>query len=102
MKNIDNRFGNADELNELISVAHQHGMNVLLDYVAHHVHQNHGLVKQKPQWFTPLYLTDGSLNTERWDEHRLTTWFDTFLPTWKFSDDDVVNALTDTSHVLGK
>jgi cyclomaltodextrinase len=97
MKNIDNRFGNADELNELISVAHQHGMNVLLDYVAHHVHQNHGLVKQKPQWFTPLYLTDGSLNTERWDEHRLTTWFDTFLPTWKFSDDDVVNALTDTA-----
>jgi len=97
MNNIDNRFGNDAEFNELIHVAHQHQMNVLLDYVAHHVHQNHPLVTEKPEWFTPLYLPDGSMNTEKWDEHRLTTWFDTFLPTWKFADKVVVNALTDTA-----
>jgi glycosidase len=70
---------------------------VVLDYVAHHVHQEHLLYKQHPEWTTPLYLPDGTMNTEKWDEHRLTTWFDTFLPTWDFSKKEVVEALTDTA-----
>ncbi len=37
------------------------------------------------------------MNTELWDEQRLTTWFDTFLPTWDFSKPEVVEALTDTA-----
>ena len=84
-------------MKELLSTAHAKGMNVILDYVAHHVHQDHPLYKQKPEWTTPLYLPDGTMNTEKWDEHRLTTWFDTFLPTWKFADHAVVDALTDTA-----
>ena len=36
------------------------------------------LMDVHPDWTTKLYLPDGSLNTERWDEYRLTTWFDTF------------------------
>lgn len=97
LRQIDNRFGDEAALKELIDVAHQHQMNVVLDYVAHHVHQEHPLYKQKPEWTTPLYLPDGTMNTEKWDEHRLTTWFDTFLPTWKFADHQVVEALTDTA-----
>lgn len=97
LKQIDNRFGDEASLKELIDVAHQHNMNVIIDYVAHHVHQDHPLYKQKPEWTTPLYLPDGTMNTEKWDEHRLTTWFDTFLPTWKFADHEVVEALTDTA-----
>lgn len=97
LRSIDNRFGNEAAMDELLSIAHANNMNVILDYVAHHVHQEHPLYKQKPEWTTPLYLPDGSMNTEKWDEHRLTTWFDTFLPTWKFSDHNVVEALTDTA-----
>jgi cyclomaltodextrinase len=97
LKNIDNRFGNDASMKELIAVAHEHHLNVILDYVAHHVHQNHPLIQQKPEWTTPLYLPDGTMNTEKWDEHRLTTWFDTFLPTWKFDNHEVVEALTDTA-----
>ena len=97
LRNIDNRFGNDAQFKELISVAHKNNMNVILDYVAHHVHQNHPLIKQKPEWTTPLYLPDGTMNTEKWDEYRLTTWFDTFLPTWKFASHEVVSALTDTA-----
>lgn len=97
LKVIDNRFGHEQAMKELIDVAHQHNMNVILDYVAHHVHQEHPLYKEKPEWTTPLYLPDGTMNTEKWDEHRLTTWFDTFLPTWKFADHEVVEALTDTA-----
>lgn len=97
LKEIDDRFGNDKQFRELLDVAHQNNMNVILDYVAHHVHENHPLVKSKPEWTTPLYLPDGTMNTEKWDEYRLTTWFDTFLPTWKFEDHAVVEALTDSA-----
>ncbi len=97
LRSIDNRFGNDAQLRELISVAHENKMNVVLDYVAHHVHKDHPLYKQKPDWTTPLYLPDGRMNTELWDEQRLTTWFDTFLPTWNFENPQVVHALTDTA-----
>ncbi|MFN0032329.1 MAG: alpha-amylase family glycosyl hydrolase [Flavobacteriales bacterium] len=97
LRTIDNRFGNDTQMKELLSVAHANNMNVILDYVAHHVHQEHPLYKQKPDWTTPLYLPDGRMNTELWDEQRLTTWFDTFLPTWNFANEDVVHALTDTA-----
>ena len=97
LRSIDNRLGSDAAMKELLSTAHAKGMNVILDYVAHHVHQDHPLYKQKPEWTTPLYLPDGTMNTEKWDEHRLTTWFDTFLPTWKFADHAVVEALTDTA-----
>jgi glycosidase len=97
LRSLDDRFGTKEDLRELIKTAHDNGLNVILDYVAHHVHQDHPLYKSKPEWTTPLYLPDGTMNTEKWDEHRLTTWFDTFLPTWDFSKPEVVDALSDTA-----
>ncbi len=97
LRSIDDRMGNEAQLRELLSVAHENKINVILDYVAHHVHQDHPLYKQKPDWTTPLYLPDGRMNTELWDEERLTTWFDTFLPTWNFENPQVIHALTDTA-----
>jgi glycosidase len=84
-------------MQELISEAHKQNINVILDYVAHHVHQEHPLVKLKPEWFTPLYLPDGTINTERWDDQRLTTWFDVFMPTLDLRKPEVVNPMTDTA-----
>ena len=46
-----------------------------------------------------LYLEDGSLNTEKWDSHRLTTWFDTHLPTLDLRRPEVVNPMTDSALV---
>lgn len=94
---IDDRLGSEASFKELLDIAHEKNMNVILDYVAHHVHQEHPLIKTHPEWTTPLYLPDGTMNTEKWDEHRLTTWFDTFLPTWDFSKKEVVEALTDSA-----
>jgi glycosidase len=94
---IDFRFGSEAELNELIAEAHKRNMNVILDYVANHVHQDHPLYKQHPDWATSLYLPDGSLNTERWDEYRLTTWFDTFLPTLDLERPEVYEPMTDSA-----
>ncbi|MFN2430988.1 MAG: alpha-amylase family glycosyl hydrolase [Cryomorphaceae bacterium] len=94
---VDHRFGIDSSLSELISEAHQGNMNVILDYVANHVHEEHPVYQQHPEWATELYLPDGSLNTEKWDEYRLTTWFDTFMPTLDLRKNEVVEAMTDSA-----
>jgi len=94
---VDTRFGTNDELKKLVSKAHEHNINVLLDYVANHVHEAHPLYKQHPEYATPLHLPDGTLNVARWDEYRLTTWFDTFMPSLDYSNPKVVNMMTDSA-----
>lgn len=93
----DRRFGSMDEFNALVGSAHDHGLNVLVDYVANHVHEEHPAYQQHPDWATNLYLPDGRENTQLWDEQRLTTWFDTFMPTLDFSRPEVVDAMTDSA-----
>ena len=93
----DPRYCTEAELKKFIEVSHRYHKNVYLDYVAHHIHQSHPLYKQRPDWYTPLYLPNGKKNTELWDEQRLTTWFDDFMPTFNFFKPEVVNALTDSA-----
>jgi len=94
---IDDRYGTEDDLHELVSVAHEYNMNVLLDIVANHVHEEHPVYREHPEWATELHLPDGSLNTERWDEYRLTTWFDVFLPTLDLAKPEVYEMLSDSA-----
>ena len=94
---VDFRFGSNNELKELVKQAHNYKINVLLDYVANHVHEEHPLYKQHPEFATNLYLPDGTLNVEKWDEQRLTTWFDTFMPSLDYSNPKVVSMMTDSA-----
>ena len=94
---VDDRFGSNQELKELVTNAHAKNMNILLDYVAHHVHELNPLYQKHPEYFTSLYLPDGTLNTERWNDHRLTTWFDTFMPTIDFANPTVIEMMTDSA-----
>lgn len=96
---IDNRFGDSAVVQTLLDEAHARGLNVVLDYVANHVHQNHPVYQNHPEWATSLYLPDGTLNTEKWDEHRLTTWFDNHLPTLDLRKREVVEPMTDSALV---
>ncbi|MTI22291.1 alpha-amlyase [Fulvivirga sp. RKSG066] len=96
-KVVDYRFGTSEEMHSLVNSAHSSDMNVLLDYVANHVHELHPVYQNNKDWATDLYLPDGSLNTERWDEHRLTTWFDTFMPTLDLSRMEIVDPMTDSA-----
>lgn len=95
----DVRFGSPEEVKELLNSAHEDNFNVLIDYVANHVHEQHPVYVDHPDWATPLYLPDGSLNTERWDDQRLTTWFDTFMPTLDLRKKEVVDPMTDSALV---
>jgi cyclomaltodextrinase / maltogenic alpha-amylase / neopullulanase len=93
---VDARFGSNGLFGEVIKMAHAQNTNIVLDFVAHHVHTDHPLYKLHPDWVTPLYLPDGSMNTERWDDHRLTTWFDIFLPTLNFENKAVRELVADS------
>ncbi len=95
----DPRFATPDELHTFLGNAHRNGLNVILDYVANHVHQEHPVYQSYPEWATELYLPDGTLNTERWDDHRLTTWFDTFMPTLDLRRQEIVDVMTDSALV---
>ena len=95
----DKRFASEKELRLFLDEAHADNKNVLLDYVANHVHKSHPIYKEHPDWATDLYLPDGTMNTEKWDEQRLTTWFDTFMPTLDLRKPEIVEPMTDSALV---
>ena len=94
---LDSRFGTPDELHSLLDSAHAHGINVVLDYVANHMHINSPTLQAHPDWHTDSILPDGRRNFELWDDARLTTWFDTHIPTLDLEREEVCEAMTDSA-----
>lgn len=95
---VEEKFGSFNDLKELINTAHKHGMKILLDYVSHHVHQEHPFYKNHPEWFGTLKLPDGRLNLRMWDEFRLTTWFEPYMPSFDFQkSDEATNVMSDNA-----
>ena len=94
---VDSRFGNEKLLKELVNDAHNKGINIILDFVSNHVHQDNQVIKEHPNWSTEIDLPDGTKNLRLWDSHRLTTWFDTFLPTWNFDIEEVKDYVSDSA-----
>ena len=94
---IDDRFGSPEELRELLDVAHDNGLNVILDYVANHLHINSPVLQEHPDWVTELMLPDGRKNLGLWDEQRLTTWFDEHIPSLDHERVEVVEPMTDSA-----
>lgn len=92
---IDSRFGTPKELKEMVKTAHNKGVNIILDYVANHVHEENIMFQSNPEWATPLHLPDGSKNIGRWEDQRYTTWFDEFLPTLDYFNPEVVDTMTE-------
>lgn len=91
----EEKFGSIEKLKELVATAQKHGIKILLDIVANHVHQNHPFFKEKPEWFGNLNLPDGRLNLRLWDEYRLTTWFEPYLPKFNYvGSKDAIDFMT--------
>ena len=95
----DHRFATPEELHLFLDDAHSKEQNVLLDYVANHVHKLHPIYQNHPNWATNEYTEDGRPNTQLWDEERLTTWFDTFMPTLELRNDTVADWMSDSALV---
>jgi cyclomaltodextrinase / maltogenic alpha-amylase / neopullulanase len=97
-KNVEEKFGTMADLKDVIAKAHAHGMRVLLDFVAHHVHIDHPFYKQHPEWFGTLDLPDGRKNLRLWDEFRLTTWFEPYMPSFDYTKSkDALEAVSDNA-----
>ncbi|MBQ3070734.1 MAG: alpha-glucosidase C-terminal domain-containing protein [Tidjanibacter sp.] len=95
---IDKRFGTDEELRTMLAEAHKGDMNVILDYVANHLHINSPVLKEHPDWTTDLMLPDGRKNIGLWDgETRLTTWFDEHIPTLDTRREEVCQPMTDSA-----
>ncbi|MBK7108049.1 MAG: alpha-amylase [Bacteroidetes bacterium] len=97
LSQVDMRFGTNALFKSLVSDAHNNDMNVYLDYVSNHIHIEHPLWKEHPEWFSPLVLPDGRNNLRLWDEYRLTTWFEPYMPSFDHSQPIVANAVADSA-----
>ncbi len=95
---VDRRFGDMDLLQKLVEHAHQRGLKVMLDFVSNHVHIKHPYYTKHRNWFGSVDLPDGRKNLRLWDEFRLTTWFETFLPSFDYPGSDAaVETMTDNA-----
>nr|HQI42209.1 alpha-amylase family glycosyl hydrolase [Ignavibacteriaceae bacterium] len=79
---VEEHFGNMNLVKKFVELAHQKKSSVFLDYVAHHVHKEHWMWKDHRDWFGNYNLPNGRLNLRLWDEYRLTTWFEPYMPSF--------------------
>jgi len=97
-RKVDHRFGDDFTLKKLVARAHRDEMNVLLDFVSNHVHEDHMLYKRDTTIGTVFHLPDGRKNLRLWDgETRLTTWFDTFMPSIDLEREELSQMMADTA-----
>jgi cyclomaltodextrinase / maltogenic alpha-amylase / neopullulanase len=94
---LDPHFGEMQTLKELVVKAHNRKIKVLLDFVGHHVHIEHPFWKEHPEWFGSLNLPNGKKNLRLWDEQRLTTWFEPYLPTFNYSNLAALDTMTNNA-----
>jgi len=94
-REVDPRYGSSTQLKQMVDLSHDDDMKVLLDFVSNHVHQDHPYFKDHRDWFGQVTLPNGEINIRNWsDETRLTTWFDTFIPSFDFpSSPDAMNQI---------
>ncbi|MGX8694901.1 MAG: alpha-amylase family glycosyl hydrolase [Prevotella sp.] len=63
-------FGTVDDLKYLAQVCHEHGMGIILDWVANHTAWDHPWVKEHPDWYTHDEKADTIIHPRPWD------WYD--------------------------
>ena len=86
LEGVEEHFGDMSLAKQLVKKSHQNDIKVLLDFVAHHVHEENPLWKEHRDWFGVLDLPDGRKNLRLWDEYRLTTWFEPYMPSFDYTD----------------
>ncbi|MEA1985901.1 MAG: alpha-amylase family glycosyl hydrolase [Candidatus Marinimicrobia bacterium] len=98
-RKVEKRFGTNDLLKELINTAHKHNIKILMDFISNHVHKEHPYFKNHRDWFGELELPDGRKNLRLWNEHRLTTWFDPYIPSFDYlhSDEAIEQVVLDAT-----
>jgi glycosidase len=95
---VEEHFGDMELAKKFVEMAHNRGMNVLLDYIANHVHEENPLWKEHRNWFGVLELPDGRKNLRLFDEQRLTTWFEPYMPSFDYEgSEEALQFMTDNA-----
>lgn len=95
---VEKRFGNMTLLKDLINEGKRKGIKFLLDFVSNHVHEEHPFFQKNRDWFGVLELPDGRRNLRLWDEQRLTTWFEPFMPSFDYDGSkEALEVMTDNA-----
>lgn len=97
LSKVDERLGTNAQYKALVDTLHNRDMNIVLDYIANHVHSEHPLWSEHPDWFSELDLPDGRKNLRLWEEQRLTTWFEPYMPSLDHSQPHVAEASADSA-----
>uniref|UniRef100_A0A7V3E8R5 Glycosyl hydrolase family 13 catalytic domain-containing protein n=1 Tax=Ignavibacterium album TaxID=591197 RepID=A0A7V3E8R5_9BACT len=95
---VEEHFGDMNLARKLVEKAHERRINILLDFVSNHVHMEHPFWKEHRDWFGVLELPDGRKNLRLWDEYRLTTWFEPYMPSFDYIGSyDALEFMTDNA-----
>ncbi|MBR1415564.1 MAG: alpha-amylase [Prevotella sp.] len=86
-KAIAPEFGTIDDFKHLAKVCHEHGMGIILDWVANHTAWDHPWVKQHPDWYTHDEETDTIIHPRPWD------WYD--VADLNYDNQDMREAMID-------
>ena len=98
LQEVEEHFGNMNLTKEFVSKSHQNDIKVLLDFVSNHVLEEHPLWKEHRDWFGVLELPDGRKNLRLWDEYRLTTWFEPYMPSFDYvGSKEALETMTDNA-----
>lgn len=98
LQGVEEHFGNMNLAKEFVSKSHQNEINVLIDFVSNHVHEENPLWKEHRDWFGDLELPDGRKNLRLWDEYRLTTWFEPYMPSFDYvGSKEALETMTDNA-----
>jgi glycosidase len=94
LESPDPRVATEAELEELVEVAHAHGLKVVIDYVMNHVHSESPVYQDNPGWFWPNDNGSGGNCVCgagcSWDDNyqRKRCWFTDYLPDFDFNNGD--------------
>ncbi len=66
-KAIAPEFGTIDDMKALVATCHEHGMGLILDWVANHTAWDHPWLKEHPDWYTHDAETDTIIHPRPWD-----------------------------------
>ena len=98
LQGVEEHFGDMYLAKELVNKSHQNDINILIDFVANHVHEENSLWKEHRDWFGVLELPDGRKNLRLWDEYRLTTWFEPYMPSFDYvGSKEALETMTDNA-----
>ncbi|MGI9652894.1 alpha-amylase family glycosyl hydrolase [Chryseobacterium sp. RLHN22] len=64
---INPEFGNAEDFRNLVNAIHDHGMYVILDWVANHTSWDNDLVEKHPDWY--MKSRKGTFQSTRWRDY---------------------------------